>query len=42
MAVKPGSANRDNMQEAPNNAADSVGLMRESGYWICLIFALYS
>ena len=30
MAVKPGSANRDNMQEAPNNAADSVGLMRDN------------
>ncbi len=30
-----------NMQESQYNAADLVGLMRESGYRVCRFFALY-
>ena len=30
MAVKPGSAHTHNMQESQDNAADSVGLMKEN------------
>ena len=30
MVIKPGSVNRDNMQESQDKEADLVGLMREN------------
>ena len=40
-ADKAFHANTHNMQESQDNAVDSVGLMRESGYRVCR-FLLYT